>query len=61
MNIRTGKMLYLFTCGTHMLRERDIRAAQEIARFLDDADEDVKRVASFFLYRASLAFGQAQA
>lgn len=56
MNLKSD-VLYLFACGVRMLKDRDIAAAKEISRYIDDPDEDVSSLASFFIYRASVAFG----
>ena len=40
--------------GIQMLRDRDLEAAREIGYLIDAEDEDVRRLAQFFIYRASV-------
>ena len=45
---------YLFMRGMQMLHDRDIEAAREIGDLIDADDENVRRLAQFFIYRASV-------
>ena len=47
---------YVFMRGMQMLRDRDVAAAREIGSLIDDEDENVRRMAQFFIYRASVDF-----
>ena len=47
---------YLFMRGMQMLRDRDVAAAREIGYLIDADDENVRRMAQFFIYRASVDF-----
>lgn len=44
---------YVFMRGMQMLRDRDVEAAREIGNLIDDDDENVRRMAQFFIYRVS--------
>lgn len=47
---------YVFMRGMKMLRDRDVEAAREIGDLIDADDENVRRLAQFFIYRASVDF-----
>jgi hypothetical protein len=48
---------YVFLRGRHLLRDRDLEAARELLELIDHADENIRRIAQFFLHRASVEFG----
>ena len=53
--------LYIFACGTLMLREQDLNAAGEVAKALDSPDACVRGVAGYFMNAASQMFAPAHA
>ena len=48
---------YVFLRGRHLLRNRDLEAARELSGLIDHADDNIRRIAQFFLHRASVEFG----
>jgi hypothetical protein len=56
MNFQKCDPSYLFMRGVQMLRNREVDAAREIGDLIDHADENIRRLAQFFIYRASIDF-----
>lgn len=61
MNFKKYEASYLFMRGIQMLRDRDVEAAREIGTLIDNEDENIRRMAQFFIYRASIDFGKLSA